>query len=87
VGCLFLCVEELASARQDFKNNKQQAKCRGKKELNMINFIVRALQRETALFILPRFLLTPLCSFLNFIFGHKTAKQFSRTTTLLMLAM
>jgi hypothetical protein len=86
----FCGVEELASARQDFEK-KTSKKNVEEKKLNMINFIVRALQRETALFIPPVFFLLR-CSFFYFIFGHKTAKQLffpsSRSllkTTLLML--
>ena len=61
---------------------------REKKKLNIINFIVRVLQRETALFILP---FSSFCVARFFIiFGHKTASNlfFSRSllkSTLLML--
>lgn len=53
----------------------------------MINFIVRALQRETALFILP-FLLFALLIFILFLGTRQQATfflSFSLETTLLML--
>lgn len=58
---------------------------RGGKNINMIKFIVRALQRELLFWLLLFSLADFLFIISRFIFGHKTTTLPRRQTTLLML--